>query len=338
MRFGRPEAGGLLFEWFDPMRILALLNRDGGTLKTTDLDWLSALIRDEFAVHGHEVTVELCAGSDIVPAIKKAAATDDLDVLLVGGGDGTVSAAVGALYEGDTALAILPAGTMNLFARTLQIPLDLEEAVKALAGGRTTKVDVATVNGKPFVHQFATGLHARMVRFRERISYRSRLGKMWATTRAIGLAFRRLPKVELVIDVDGRSERLKCSALAISNNLYGDRHLPFADNPKGGQLGVYICTERRLARVAKLTADIFAGQWRKNPDLVVKSATRVDLAHRGKPRSNRAVRDGELEVLDDLSRVEIHPLALTVLVPAEATYLEQEVEVGSKPQVEAAAR
>ena len=86
------------------------------------------------------------------------------------------------------------------------------------------------------------------------------------------------------------------------------------------------------------TADIFAGQWRKNPDLVVKSATRVDLAHRGKPRSNRAVRDGELEVLDDLSRVEIHPLALTVLVPAEATYLEQEVEVGSKPQVEAAAR
>ncbi|MBP0615690.1 diacylglycerol kinase [Jiella sp. KSK16Y-1] len=307
------------------MHILALLNQDGGTLKTADLDWLSALIRDEFGVHGHEVSVEICPGSKIVSKIEDAAKRADFDVLLVGGGDGTVSAAVGALYDTETALAILPAGTMNLFARTLQIPLALELAVKALAGGTITAVDVATVNGKPFVHQFATGLHARMVRFRERIAYGSRVGKMWATTRAIALAFRRLPKVELVINVDGRTERLKCTAIAISNNLYGSGHLPFADNPKGGVLGVYICTERRLSRVAKLTLDIFTGKWRQNADLIVKSAKHVDLAHRGKPRSNRAVRDGELEVLDDLSKVELHPLSLNVLVPAEATYLDQAV-------------
>ncbi|WP_268881965.1 diacylglycerol/lipid kinase family protein [Jiella pelagia] len=305
------------------MRILALLNRDGGTLKTTDLDWLSALIRDEFSVHGHEVEVEFCAGREVVAAIEKAAKREDVDVLLVGGGDGTVSAAAAAVFEGETALAILPAGTMNLFARTLQIPLNLEAAVKALAGGTVTKVDVATVNGKPFIHQFAAGLHARMVRFRERITYRSRLGKMWATTRAIALAFKKLPKVEILINVDGRTERLLCSAIAISNNLYGPGHLPFADNPKGGVLGVYVCTEREINRVAKLTLDIFTGKWRDNPSLIVKTAHHVQLAHRGKPRSNRAVRDGELELLDDLSKVELHPLALSVLVPAEATYLER---------------
>ncbi|WP_233717399.1 diacylglycerol/lipid kinase family protein [Jiella avicenniae] len=305
------------------MRILALLNGDGGTLKTTDLDWLSALIKDEFAVHGHEITVEIVAGKDVVPAIEQAAERKDVDVLLVGGGDGTVSAAAAAVFETDTALAILPAGTMNLFARTLQIPLGLEAAVKALAGGTITKVDVATVNGKPFVHQFAAGLHARMVRFRERITYRSRLGKIWATTRAITLAVRKLPKVELLINVDGRTERLLCSAIAISNNLYGLGHVPFADNPKGGVLGVYICTERNISRVAKLTLDIFTGQWRSNPSLLVKTAKHVQLSHRGKPRSNRAVRDGELELLDDLSEVELHPLGLSVLVPADASYLEE---------------
>ncbi|TFF23090.1 diacylglycerol kinase [Jiella endophytica] len=308
------------------MRILALLNRDGGTLKTTDLDWLSTLIKDEFSVHGHDISIEICSGKEIVDAIQSAANREGLDILLVGGGDGTVSAAAAALFKRETALAILPAGTMNLFARTLQIPLGLEAAVKALAGGTITPVDVGTVNGKPFIHQFATGLHARMVRFREKIAYGSRIGKMWATTRAIGLAFKRLPKVELVINVDGRAERMQCSAIAISNNLYGPRHLPYADNPKGGELGVYICTERRLSRVAKLTLDIFTGSWRQNPDLIVKSARKVDLAHRGKPRSNRAVRDGELEVLDDLSQVELHPLALNVLVPAEASYLDQAVE------------
>ncbi|MBO0904854.1 diacylglycerol/lipid kinase family protein [Jiella sonneratiae] len=319
------------------MRILALLNRDGGTLKTTNLDWLSELIRDEFAVHGHEVTVEICGGKEIVQAIEKAAGRNDLDVLLVGGGDGTVSAAAAALFKGETALAILPAGTMNLFARTLQIPLGLEEAVKAMAGGTITDVDVATVNGKPFIHQFAAGLHARMVRFRERIAYGSRLGKMWATTRAIALAFRKLPKVELLIKVDGRTERLLCSAIAVSNNVYGLGHLPFADNPKGGELGIYICTERDLSRVAKLTLDIFTGNWRRNPSLVVKTAKRVELAHRGKPRSNRAVRDGELELLDDLSEVELHPLALRVLVPAEATYLDQAVADAAQEEEQAPA-
>ncbi|NDW07075.1 diacylglycerol/lipid kinase family protein [Jiella pacifica] len=323
------------------MRILALLNGDGGTLKTTDLDWLSELIEDEFAVHGHGITVEVCAGKDIVAAIEQAAKRDDVDVLLVGGGDGTVSAAASAVFGTDTALAILPAGTMNLFARTLQIPLNLEAAVKALAGGRITKVDVATVNGKPFVHQFAAGLHARMVRFREKITYRSRIGKIWATTRAIALAFRKLPKVEILIKVDGRTERLLCSAIAISNNLYGPDHVPFADNPKGGVLGVYICTERNINKVAKLTLDILTGRWRGNASLVVKTAKHVQLAHRGKPRSNRAVRDGELELLDDLSEVELHPLGLSVLVPAEATYLEHPVTEKGKaasPPAEAEAR
>ncbi|MBO0663998.1 diacylglycerol kinase family lipid kinase [Jiella sp. MQZ9-1] len=308
------------------MRILALLNRDGGTLKTTDLDWLSALIRDEFRVHGHAVTVEICPGSEIVEAIETAAHQDDVEVLLVGGGDGTVSAAAAALFQRDKALAILPAGTMNLFARTLQIPLNLETAVKALAGGTVTAVDAATVNGQPFIHQFAAGLHARMVRYREKITYGSRIGKIWATTRAVALALKRLPKVELVVKVDGRTERLKCSAIAISNNLYGPGHLPFADNPKGGVLGIYICTERNIRRVAKLTLDILMGNWRRNPHLVVKTATRLELAYSGKTNAKRAVRDGELDSLDELSTVELHPLALNVLVPAEATFLDQIIE------------
>ncbi|MCQ0986546.1 diacylglycerol/lipid kinase family protein [Jiella marina] len=303
------------------MHILALLNRDGGTLKTADLDELSRFIRDEFQVQGHEVSVEIVAGGDIVGAIEAGAEREDIDVLLVGGGDGTVSAAAATLTDRDIALGILPAGTMNLFSRTLQIPLDLHAAVQALAAGEVTPVDVGSVNGQPFIHQYATGLHARMVRLRERINYRSRFGKMWATTRAVSLALRRLPKVELVINIDGRVERLTCSAIAVSNNLYGPGHLPFADNPKGGALGVYICTERSLPRVTKLTLDILMGKWRENPDLIVKTAQRVELAYNGKTHANRAVRDGELDVLDALSVVEIKPLALKVLVPSEATYL-----------------
>ena len=115
------------------MKVLALLNRDGGTLKTTDLDWLRTLIEDEFKMHGHQIEIAICSGDAIVDSIREAVDRPDLDILLVGGGDGTVSAAAAACAQTQTALAILPAGTMNLFARTLQIPLGLEQAVAALA-------------------------------------------------------------------------------------------------------------------------------------------------------------------------------------------------------------
>ncbi|RXX19750.1 diacylglycerol/lipid kinase family protein, partial [Streptococcus oralis] len=156
---------------------------------------LSALLHDEFKLHGHEVEVETIDGDGIGAAIGSAAARTDLDVLLVGGGDGTVSTAAAALMNKPIALGILPAGTMNLFARTLQIPIELEDAVSALAGGDITAVDIATVNGEPFVHQFSVGLHARMVRNRERLDYGSKFGKMWATTRAIVTTLKSLPLV-----------------------------------------------------------------------------------------------------------------------------------------------
>ena len=303
------------------MEILGLLNRDGGTLRTMDCDALAGLLRDEFQVHGHRITVEVRSGSEIVGAIERAASRPDLDVLIVGGGDGTVSAAAAALVDGRIALGILPAGTMNLFARTLQVPLDLNLAIASLAGGDIAKVDYATVNGTPFLHQFAVGMHARMVRLRDRISYGSRLGKIWATARAILIAVRRLPNLDIEIVVDGVRQDVKTPAVAVSNNLYGAGHMPYADNPVGGVLGIYIGTESRAVAMSRLTLDIMTGNWRSNPNLKVLTGQRVTLAYHGKHHKNRAVCDGELVVLKDFSQIELHPRGLAVLVPAEATYL-----------------
>lgn len=303
------------------MKIHTILNRDGGTLKTTDLDRFGALIEDEFRLHGHSVDVECVAGGEVVDAIRRAADREDLDVLLVGGGDGTVSAAAAALMNRSIALGILPAGTMNLFARTLQIPAAIDAAVVALAGGQITEVDIATVNGEPFVHQFAVGMHARMVRMRDRDAYGSRLGKMVASTRSIIAALGSLPEVEVEIDIDGEVRRLTTPALAISNNIYGEGHLPFADDPRGGVLGVYICETRDIGAMTRLTVDILLGKWRKNPALRAYAARRVTVNYRGNKRRDRAVRDGELRDLDASSEIAIHPKALRVLVPIEATFL-----------------
>ncbi len=302
------------------MNIHVILNAEGGTLRKMDVAALVALIEDEFRLHGHTVEVELPKGAEIGDAIGRAAGRDDIDVLLVGGGDGTVSSAAGKLMGTGIALGILPVGTMNLFARTLQVPLQVEQAVAALADGRVVDVDIATVNGKPFVHQYAVGMHARMVRMRDRLDYGSKLGKIVASTRAVLTTLRRLPIVELEIEIGGEVRRVKTPALAVSNNLYGEGHLPYADNPRGGELGVYICeTTDRLA-VARLTLAIMFGSWRGSPSLGVYTAKRIAFSYKHRHRRDRAVRDGELEDVEVESVVEIREKMLKVLVPADADY------------------
>ncbi len=303
------------------MKVAAFMNKQGGTLRTADHDALRAVLESEFHLHGHEIEVQFLTAEELGDALRRAAERSDLDVVLVGGGDGSVSSAAATLYGTKVALGILPAGTMNLFARTLQVPLALEEAAAALASGRIIDVDIATVNGRPFVHQFAVGLHARMVRMRRRMSYGSRIGKILASFRSALMALQSAPKIEMEITVDGQPRRIRTPAVAVSNNMYGDGHMPYADDPKGGTLGVYICQTDDRRALMKLAADIVLGTWRTNPALEVLQAQEIVIRYGGSKRHGRAVRDGELEDLPPESAIRIEPGRLKVLAPHDASYL-----------------
>ena len=117
------------------MRFVAVLNRDGGTLRTIDLDaFVGPHARDAGSCQAHSIDIDIVSGDELVDALDKAA-TGQRRYRLAGGGDGTVSAAAARLMDSKKALAILPAGTMNLFARSLGIPLTLDAAVQAFGEG-----------------------------------------------------------------------------------------------------------------------------------------------------------------------------------------------------------
>ncbi|MGC3974964.1 MAG: diacylglycerol kinase family protein [Nitrospira sp.] len=173
------------------MRFAAVLNQDGGTLAHHRY---GRILRSVFAgrskTAGHSVEIDIVAGRDIAAALEKAIARRDIDVVLAGGGDGTISTAASLLMNKKKALAILPAGTMNLFARGLGIPQTLEAALQSFADGEVIAVDMASANGQPFVHQFSVGMHAKMVQLREKMDFGSRLGKMQASVRAAWAAIK----------------------------------------------------------------------------------------------------------------------------------------------------
>ncbi len=94
--------------------------------------------------------------------IRQSAKTVDLVVL--GGGDGTLSSAAPALVETNLPLGILPLGTANDLARTLGIPLDVADAARVIVEGELRRIDVGEVNGKPFFNVASMGLSVGVTR------------------------------------------------------------------------------------------------------------------------------------------------------------------------------
>lgn len=94
-------------------------------------------------------------------AASLAAATElDADLLVCGGGDGTIGAAARHLAHRDIALGLLPLGTTNNFARTLRIPLDLDAAITLLTDGKVIDVDLGLAGDMPFVNHVGIGMSA----------------------------------------------------------------------------------------------------------------------------------------------------------------------------------
>ncbi len=298
------------------MKIKAVLNRDGGTFKTTDMQSYCESATRAFAAKGHDLVCDVVAGDDVVRALEAASKEAGVEALLAGGGDGTISTAAGIAWKAELPLGIIPAGTMNLFARSLKLPLDIWKVLDVLADSIVVNVDIATANGRPFVHQFSAGLHARMVRMRNQMSFGSRLGKMRASTSAAFGVMLDPPRFEVVFDIDGdgRSDEHPVSAISVSNNPLGNNSLFFADRVDTGQLGVYLAAPLEPTGVGKLAFDILRGKFKENEAVTASTARKVHL-HFPKHRKGAAcVLDGELLRMPADVELTIHPGELKVLV------------------------
>ena len=124
---------------------------------------------------GWEIDVEATRDADHVSELAARAAANELDALIVAGGDGSIGRAVCGLLETGTALGVLPTGTANVWAKELGLPrigaggLDAVLAnAELLAGSRVKRVDVGLCNREPFLLWAGIGLDAIVVRGAER--------------------------------------------------------------------------------------------------------------------------------------------------------------------------
>lgn len=299
------------------MRVAAILNRDSGTLRTMDVDAFCAEAMVVFAEAGHELQCHVVSGSDVLATIERFSVDPDVDAMVAAGGDGTISSAAAIAHRTGKVLGVLPAGTMNLFARALGVPPDIRKALHAVAKGTVGQVDLAMANNQPFVHQFGVGIHARLVRIRNGMVYRSRVGKMLASLRAIAAAAINPPRFEVEFeDGSGRQKRM-VSGIAVSNNPLDDGPVPVAQRLDTGRLGVYFAGTVTTGELISLVIDVLVGRWRANPQVTELESESLVLHFPKRKREVHAVIDGELIELERDVELTILPLALSVIFPAK---------------------
>ena len=271
-------------------------------------------IRNALVAAGVNASVELDDGSGIVERAKEAVA-NGAPLLIVGGGDGSVSAAAGILAGTKTKLGILPLGTLNHFARDLGIPLDLSEAAAVIGNGRARPVDVAEVNGRIFVNNSAIGLYPLMVIDRDlqqkRLGRSKRLAMLVASARTLA----RFSHYRLTLTVNDERSRIDTPLLFVGNNDYRiDLRAPGRrESLEDGRLSVFVM--RKKTRRGLLAASIRALFNRTRPDDMVRLED-VQRLQVSCPRSHVVISiDGEVESVNPPLDYRVRKGALSVIAP-----------------------
>jgi diacylglycerol kinase family enzyme len=255
---------------------------------------------------------------DLLARLDRAVAAG-ADAVIVGGGDGSIAAAAQRLAGTPTALGILPLGTMNMLAKDLHIPLDLEAAAETLAHGVVRAIDVAEVNGHVFLCSSVIGLPAALGRHREEhrghsgIAARLRLG--WAALRTMW----RYRPLRLGIAVgDAAPLVVHARAVSVANNAYAEGFGQLFERTRldRGELVLHLARRFGPWWILRMLLAMALGSWRDRPELDELRVTALTITSRRPVLS--VMNDGEGMTLAPPLRYTIRPCALRVIVPAGA--------------------
>lgn len=187
---------------------------------------------------------------DLIPTVKEAVRSG-APMVIVGGGDGSLSSAVDELVERDCVFALLPLGTANSFARTLGIPLDLDGAINTIATGRRRRVDLGVIDGDFYANSAAIGL-SPLIGATVPHNLKKYLGRVGYLIWAVRCVFRFRP-FHLTIEL-GNGERHEMDAMEvrIANGAYhGGVEVVDAARVDSGEIVVQAVTGRAKHRLLR---------------------------------------------------------------------------------------
>lgn len=253
--------------------------------------------------------------SRYAPERVQRALDEGAELVFVWGGDGMVQRSIDRLAGTGVTLAIIPAGTANLFASSLGIPADIADAVDIGLNGHDRTLDVGKINGERFAVMAGAGLDARMIQeadggLKDRFG---RLAYIWTASKNL----RREPfkaRIEINDELWFKGTA-SCVLLGNVGSLFGGIEAFDNAEPDDGLLEVGVTNAEGMGEWARTVARTAMGTTSKSPFVQVTKAKKVRVEL---DRKVAYELDGGAREPTKLLKVKIEPGAITVRVPKSA--------------------
>ncbi len=237
---------------------------------------------------------------------------DSVDMVIVGGGDGTLNAVVNTLVEFQLPLGILPMGTANDLARTLKLPNTIPEACQVISQGHQQAIDLGCVNGQYFFNVASLGLSVDITAKLTKVVKRRWGVLAYAVTAIKALSQTRL--FHATITQNGISQRVKTLQIAVGNGRYYGGGMAIAKDATidDNRLDLYSLEIQHWWQIFHLLTHLPGGQQDLLPWVRTLDADTIEIRTN---RSRKINTDGEITVQTP-AKFTVIPRALSVFVPA----------------------
>lgn len=219
-------------------RIKLIYNPNAGRKKLFHTPPRVALENILALLEQYQLTVDLAPtkGPKHATLLARAAKAEGYQMVVVAGGDGTISEAANGLVDGDIPLGIIPLGSYMNIAKMLSVPLEIEKAIAILKIGRTRKIDVGTITtlsgeklAQPyyFLETSGIGVEAHLQREIKRMEK----GHLSAILSFLNQAFGFMPR-KFTISTAEENLVLRANMITVANGPFSGATLELAPGAK----------------------------------------------------------------------------------------------------------
>ncbi|MEE4359324.1 MAG: diacylglycerol kinase family protein [Desulfococcaceae bacterium] len=240
------------------------------------------------------------------------------DIIIAAGGDGTLNAIANQIVDTSIALGILPAGTFNLVANDLSIPLRMENALQAIIQGTVQRIDTGEMNGRIFLHHVSIGIHAYAVRLRNAYLEKTGISKISLTFFSMLASVLLAPRLSnLLLETGGKEIKLRAPFIFIGNNRFETSPFAFLRRKNFNEkcLNVFYTRCLTSASLLKMAAQTLLERDLKKVSHLESMCTEQLRIYRRKPYI-RLIMDGEILKESIPLTCRIRPQSLCVVKPA----------------------
>ena len=236
-------------------------------------------------------------------------------LVVAAGGDGTQAAVASALAGTDVAMAVIPGGTFNYFARDLGSGETVDAALKIFDAPRLRHVHVGDVNGMVFLNNISFGAYPEILRRRESIYRRwgrSRIAAYWSAL--VALWNLRHP-LHLTVHAGGEVQRFTTALAFVAKSAYQLETfgLEGADRVREGHLALLVARARKPGPLIRAALRLAFGKTARYADFDLICADEMQVS--ADPPHEYVAHDGEKTWMDSPFDIRVRRNALRVLVP-----------------------